>query len=339
MTTAATTDETTAAAPRAGKPDRLPLPDKVELDKINWLYAIPIVAVHALALAAAVPWLFTWTGLVVGVLGIHVYGQAINMCYHRQLTHKAYKTPKWFERAFVVMALWCLQDTPARWVATHRYHHQASDEQDDPHSPLVSFLWAHVGWLMVRNPGIHNVDVYRRYANDVLQDRFYMYLEKRPIVVLLIYLSQIPLYFAAGFAIGWATVGPMEGLRVGASLVIWGVFVRTVGVWHITWSVNSLTHLFGYRNYQTDEHSTNNWFVALVTVGEGWHNNHHHDPASATNQHRWWEFDISYYEIKLLQWLGLAKDVTPRREARVAEAMAKAEAKKLQPQTNADDRG
>ena len=110
--------------------------------------------------------------------------------------------------------------------------------------------------------------------------------------------------------------GLAVGLQFGASLLVWGVFLRTVVVWHITWSVNSLTHLFGYSNYETDDCSRNNWFVALLTVGEGWHNNHHHDPVSASNQHRWWEIDVTYYQIKLLERLGLAWDVVPPKHVR-----------------------
>ena len=182
-----------------------------------------------------------------------------------------------------------MQDTPGRWVATHRFHHQESDEQPDPHSPLVSFLWAHVGWLMLHNHGTHNLSAYQKYAGDVLRDPFYMRLEKNPLIVFYVYLAHALLYFLVGLAIGWAVHGQaMAGVQFGLSLLVWGVLVRTVAVWHITWSVNSLTHLFGYRNYETDENSQNNWLVAMLTVGEGWHNNHHHDQASASNQHKWW---------------------------------------------------
>ena len=112
---------------------------------------------------------------------------------------------------------------------------------------------------------------------------------------------------------GWIGWGREAAVPLAVSLVVWGVFVRIVAVWHITWSVNSLAHLFGYRNYETGEGSRNNWLVALLTVGEGWHNNHHEDPTSASLQHRWWEIDVSYYEIRLLGALGLAWDiVTPR---------------------------
>ena len=297
---------------------RLPLPDAIVGGKIVWIYAVSIAAMHALALLAFVPWLFSWTGLIIMLLGVHVFGQAINICYHRLLAHRSATVPKWLEYTFVVMALCCLQDAPGKWVATHRYHHNHSDEQDDPHSPLVTFLWAHIGWLMVHNSGTSNIGTYRKFAPDILQDRFYLYLEKSRVWAW-IYLGHALLFFLAGFAIGWATGGePLAGLQFGLSLLVWGVIVRTVVVWHITWSVNSLTHLFGYSTYETGDHSRNNWLVALLTVGEGWHNNHHYDPASACNQHRWWEFDITYYEIKLLEKLGLATDVIPPRHRRRA---------------------
>ena len=123
-------------------------------------------------------------------------------------------------------------------------------------------------------------------------------------------------FFGVGGAIGWIAGGPAEGLQFGLSLLVWGVFVRTVIVWHITWSVNSLTHLFGYMNYDNGDHSRNNWFVSLISVGEGWHNNHHQDPASGCNQHRWWELDLTYYELKLLELLGLATNVILPRHRR-----------------------
>jgi stearoyl-CoA desaturase (delta-9 desaturase) len=293
----------------------LPLPDTIIQGKVLWPYAISIGLLHVLALLAFVPWLFSWTGLIVMIVGVHVFGQGINLCYHRVLGHKSATLPKWLEHAFVVIALCCLEDTPGRWVATHRYHHNYSDEQSDPHSPLVTFLWAHLGWLVFYNAGTHNIATYRKYAPDVLSDPFYLALEKS-FAWIWIYVGHALLFFVVGLAIGWSTGGWVAGVQFGLSLLVWGAIVRTVVVWHITWSVNSLTHLFGYTNYQTADHSRNNWFVALLTVGEGWHNNHHHDPASASNQHRWWEFDITYYEIKLLEKLGLASNVIAPRDVR-----------------------
>ncbi|MEM0984386.1 MAG: fatty acid desaturase [Planctomycetota bacterium] len=299
--------------------ERLPAPDLVQPGEIRWGYARVLIGMHALALLAAIPWLFSWTGLIAMVLGVHVFGQAINLCYHRLLAHKSAKVPKWLEHAFVIMGLCCLEETPGKWVAIHRYHHKHSDHQEDPHSPLVAFAWSHVLWMVVVNKRLYDLTLYTRYAPDVLKDRFYMNLEKRPKFVRRVYVIHALIYFAVGLAIGWARSGmPIEGLQFGLSLLVWGVIVRTVVVWHITWSVNSLTHLFGYTNYKTDDHSRNNWFVALLSVGEGWHNNHHSDPLSASNQHRWWEFDLTYYEIKLLERLGLATDVIPPKHIRHA---------------------
>jgi stearoyl-CoA desaturase (delta-9 desaturase) len=305
----------------------LMVPDTVMRGQIVWPYAITIGLMHVFALAAVLPWVFSWTGVIAMIVGVHVFGQSINLCYHRLLTHHSAKVPKWLEHTFVVMALCCLQDAPGKWVATHRFHHNHSDEQDDPHTPMVKFLWAHMGWLMVRNRATSSLDMYRKYARDVLEDPFYLALEKRPIWAW-IYLAHAVLYFLVGLAIGWWQGGAMMGVQFGTSLLVWGVIVRTIAVWHITWSVNSLTHLFGYSNYATDDHSRNNWLVAILTVGEGWHNNHHHDPASASNQHRWWEIDVTYMQIRVLEMLGLATNVIRPRHLRHAERDAKAAAAK-----------
>ena len=139
---------------------------------------------------------------------------------------------------------------------------------------------------------------------------------------LYIALAQLPVFFLVGFIVGWIGWGSASALQLGLSMIVWGVYVRIIAVWHITWSVNSLSHLFGYQNYETEEHSRNNWFVALLTVGEGWHNNHHEDPSTACLQHRWWEIDISYYEIKFLEWIGLASEVIEPRHLRRAARKA-----------------
>lgn len=303
---------------------RLPLPDTIVRGQVRWPYALSIAFMHLLALLVFVPWLFSWTGVIVMLLGVHVFGQAINLCYHRLLAHKSAQVPQWLEYTFVVFALCCMQDTPGKWVALHRFHHNHSDEQPDPHSPLVTFLWAHVGWILVYNRGTHNIGTYRKFAPDIFQDPFYMHLEKS-LTGIWIYFAHALLFFGVGLAVGAAVHGNlMAGLQFGLSLLVWGVILRTVAVWHITWSVNSLTHLFGYSTYNNNDHSRNNWFVALLTVGEGWHNNHHHDPACASNQRRWWELDITYYQIKLLEKLGLARNVIAPKHRRHADRTAPA---------------
>ncbi len=309
---------TDSSMAQASAPAPLPMPASSRPLRVNWRYALTVGVVHLLALLAAFPSLFSWTGLVLLLVGTHVYGQAINIGYHRLLSHRSFRVPKWLEHAIVWVGLTCLEDTPGRWVATHRYHHTEADEEEDPHSPLVSFLWAHLGWLFIRNARVDDLGFYERYARDILRDPFYMRLERRPLTIFYAYAVHAAAYFAAGFAAGWFTSGGDVAVaaQFGGSLLVWGVFLRTVLVWHITWSVNSLTHLFGYRSYETGENSRNNWLVALLSVGEGWHNNHHEDPASASVQHRWWEVDVSWYEIELLRGLGLAWNVTPPKHRR-----------------------
>ena len=290
------------------KRGHLPRPATVK-GEVLWLYAISITSVHLLALLAFIPLFFSWTGLILAVAFVPIFGQAITICYHRLLAHRSFKTPRWFERAWVLISLCCLQDTPAKWVANHRLHHSESDQQPDPHSPFVSFLWSHIGWLYLRNEYTRSAGMLQKYAKDILQDPFYMYLEKTWMGPL-IYLVHVVLYYVVGFLVGYFVDGSVyAGFIFGMSLMIWGAFVRTVLVWHITWSVNSLTHIFGYRTYQTNEGSRNNPLVTLLTFGEGWHNNHHHDQASANMRHRWWELDLNFCFIKCLKRLGLAYDV------------------------------
>ena len=290
--------------------NKLPLPETVPPKKIIWPYAISVGLYHALALLAFWPWLFSWTGAALAFAGLYVFGTlGINLCYHRLLTHRGFSCPLWLEHTFALLGVCCLQDTPARWVAIHRMHHQFSDEQPDPHSPLVTFFWGHMGWIFVENREINSMLNYDRYARDVLKDPFYFAMERK-LAWVWINLTQAALFYLTGFAIGWAATGQaIGGVQFGLSLVVWGVLLRTVLVWHITWSVNSLAHVWGYRNYETDENSRNNWFVALVSNGEGWHNNHHADQKSAAHGHRWWEFDVTYLTIWALEKLGLARDV------------------------------
>lgn len=285
---------------------------------VHWEYLVPIVTVHLLACLVLLPWCFNWSGVVLAVIGTNVFGTlGINLCYHRMLSHRSVKVPRWLERILTTIAVCSLEDTPSRWVANHRLHHQHSDEEPDPHSPRHGVVWAHMGWLFRRVPRRRSMAFLEKYARDVISDGYYRFLERRPWVVLMIYLGHAAVFAAAGLLIGRWTGGDWQhGVQLAVCWLVWGVFLRTVLVWHITWSVNSLTHLFGYRTYPTGEDSRNNWFVALVAMGEGWHNNHHHDPASASVQHKWWEFDVTYYLILMLERLGLATHVIRARHVR-----------------------
>ncbi len=278
--------------------------------RIFWSYLIGVVLVHLLALLAFIPWLFSWTGVVSVVLGTIVFGAlGINLCYHRLLTHQGLTLPKWLEYTFALFGVCSLQDAPARWVAIHRMHHQHTDVQPDPHSPLVDFLWGHVGWLVYRNTYFGTSDFYDRYARDLLKQPFYLRLERNS-MQWYVYLTHAALFFLVGFGAGWWAAGNVTGgLQLGLSLLVWGVFVRTVYVWHITWAVNSFAHVWGYRSYETSDESRNNWLVGLTGHGEGWHNNHHAFPRCAAHGRRWWEFDFTYLIIRLLEKLRLASNV------------------------------
>jgi fatty-acid desaturase len=294
----------------------------VNRGRIVWSYAITVAVYHLLALLAVLPWCFSWTGLWLAVAGTYIFGSlGINLCYHRLLTHRGLVCPKWLEHGFAILGICSMQDTPARWVAVHRRHHEHSDRQDDPHSPLAGAFWGHVGWMLVENRDLVRLKIYDRYAKDILRDPFYRRLE-RTLLYPIIVVSSWALFFLGGFAIERIAGGSVAAaLQFGASLLVWGVFVRTVAVWHITWSVNSLSHLFGYQNYQTGDKSRNNWLVAILTIGEGWHNNHHADARSARHGHRWWEIDPIYGFVRILEILGLARNVC-RPNAKLAATLA-----------------
>jgi fatty-acid desaturase len=274
--------------------------------RIRWDYVVFFVALHALTTLVFFNYFFTWAGVVAFVAGVILFGQlAIPIGYHRLLAHKSFRSPKWFERTLVTLAMCAAQETPAQWVAWHRRHHVHSDEPEDPHTPRVTFFWAHVNWLVYESRSrLQTFSMFEKYARDILSDPYYRWIEKLPSYAAVV----------GAIAVGWYGWDP-EALRVTASVFVWGVIARTVWVWHITWSVNSLSHVFGYQNYKTGDDSRNNWFVSLLTGGEGWHNNHHADPASASVQHRWWEIDPNYYVIRLFGTLGLATDIIrPRGE-------------------------
>ena len=302
---------------------RIPVarPAATQPRQLLFRYGVPIAAVHALALLAFMPQLFSWTALAACVAGVHVFGQTITMGYHRLLAHRSFRTPRWFEHLLVVGALCCLEDSPARWIATHRMHHAHSDEERDPHTPMVTFLWGHVWWLFLRNRDVHHRSSYERYAQDILRDPFYMWIEKRSWSPLWFYGAQCALYAAVAWCAALAWTDAAGAAWFAGGVVAWGVFLRTVLVWHITWSVNSLTHMFGYRNHDTEENSRNNWLVALVACGEGWHNNHHSDPACCSVSHRWWEIDVSHLEVRALKALGIVTWIAPRREERARQAI------------------
>src|SRR4051794_6779358 len=295
--------------------DPIGKPPEAERGRIIWPYAVAVATFHSLLPLAFVPWLFSWTGLVLVPLGNYLFcSLGIGAGFHRLLTHRSYRCPLWLEHTLALLGVCSLQDSPARWVTIHRLHHQHSDRQPDPHSPLVSWFWGHVGWLLVENRRLSRLSTYERYARDVLQDPFYLRLERGHLWVW-VYVAHAALFYLAGLAVGRLTTGTaLGGVQFGLSLLLYGVVYRTLFSWHVTWGVNSLAHLWGYRTFETGENSRNNWLLGLATNGDGWHNNHHADPRSAAHGfYRWWELDVTYLTLRALQAVGLVYDVVPRR--------------------------
>src|SRR5216683_2088204 len=271
--------------------------------KANWPVTIVMAILHAGAIAAL--FFFSWKVLAATVvLYWMTTGLGISMGYHRLHTHRSYKVPQGLEYFFAVCGTLTLEGGPISWVATHRIHHQNSDLPGDPHSPHEGAWWAHAGWLLTGESNHNNTRVMSKYAPDLAKDRFYVWLNNNhwvPNVALALLL----------FAIG------------GFPLMLWGVFFRVVFGLHATWLVNSATHMWGGRRFVTRDNSRNNWWVALITFGEGWHNNHHAHPTSARHGLAWYEFDPSWIQIKLLKFLGIARSV---RVAKVTTALVEREA-------------
>jgi len=273
-------------------------------DQINWGTASAMFLFHAGAVAAL--FFFNWKAILIAAFLWWVSGSlGIGMSYHRLLTHRGYKTPKWVEYFLTACATLALEGGPIFWVATHRIHHQYSDQEGDPHSPIDGKWWAHMGWILMGKSMHHDTTTLARYVPDLAKDKVHCWLTKyhwvSNVVVGLILL-----------AIG----GPVY--------VLWGVFFRVVMGLHATWMVNSITHLWGSRRFATRDLSTNNWFVAMFTFGEGWHNNHHAHPTSARHGLTWYEVDLNWYGIWLLKKLGLAWQIQTVKLKEIKQGMVAA---------------
>jgi fatty-acid desaturase len=268
------------------------------------------LVIHLIAALAFIPWFFSWTGVILLLGGFFVFGIfGINICYHRLLTHRGLACPLWLEHTLAFLAVCSVQDSPPHWVAVHRRHHQYSDEERDPHSPLVNFFWAHMGWLLVKMDNMKRRPLIEQYAKDIMRDPLYAWFERHSNWIKIALASWLG-YFVVGYAVIVLSGGSqLEAVQFGASVLVWGAILRTVLVWHMTWAVNSVTHVWGYRNYETPDASRNNAIIGLLVSGEGWHNNHHADPRSAKHGHKWYELDVTWLIIRLLMALGLAKNV------------------------------
>ena len=264
---------------------------------MNWLTLYAMIAFHIGAMAAL--FLFSWQRMIVAaILYVLAINVGIGMCYHRLLTHRGYQTPKWIEYLMTVCATLSLEGGPIFWVSTHRVHHQLSDHEGDPHTPREGGWWAHAGWILFGESLHDQTQALARYSPDLTKDRFHVWLSKYH--WLPITLSGVLL-----LAGGWIWGGFLNGI----AMVLWGVALRVTLGLHATWLVNSATHLWGSRRFETRDDSRNNWWVALLTFGEGWHNNHHAHPVSTSHGMAWYELDFNYWGIRLLGFLGLARRI------------------------------
>lgn len=260
------------------------------LYSIGWVNAAFFTAFHALALLA--PWFFSWSALGVTIFLHWLFG-SIGIClgYHRLLTHRSFQVPKWLEYVITTISAMALQGGPIFWVATHRLHHaHPEDEHKDPYSARRGFWWSHMLWLVYRNEDLFDYETYKRFAPDIARDPYYQWLERYFLLL------QIPLGLLLYALGGW-------------SFVVYGIFVRSVVLWHSTWLINSATHLWGYQTFEVEDGSRNLWWAAILTYGEGWHNNHHAHPNVAPAGRRWWELDTTWWAIQVLRVFGLAQKV------------------------------
>ena len=259
--------------------------------RFSWPVAIGLLLIHLAALAAFFPMFFSWGGLAVALVLWWLTGAVgIALCFHRVLTHRSLAMPRWLEYTIALLGTLSLQGSPIEWVATHRLHHAHADDGGDPHDAHRGLLWTHVDWLYKPNDARPNVEEQQRYAMDLWSQPYYRFLTR----------YQVWLQVALGLILLAAG---------GLSWVVWGIFFRLVFVYHITWFVNSAAHKYGYRTYETNDLSTNCWWVAILTWGEGWHNNHHAFPFSARHGLRWFELDTTWLQIKVLQSLRLVRDI------------------------------
>lgn len=259
--------------------------------RLSWPSVAFFGAFHLIALGLA-PFFFSWGAVGVMVLLHWLFG-GIGIClgYHRLLSHRSFQVPKWLEYAIATLGALAIQGGPIFWVGGHRQHHAFTEDVDkDPYSARRGFWWSHFLWLIYPQEGTFNQSRYGKYAPDLVRQGFYRWLNR---YFLLLQLPLALVLYALG---GW-------------SFVIYGIFVRSVLLWHATWFVNSATHAWGYRNFHCKDDSRNLWWVSLVTYGEGWHNNHHAHPRAAQTGWRWWEIDVTWWTILLMHRLGMAQKV------------------------------
>jgi stearoyl-CoA desaturase (delta-9 desaturase) len=275
--------------------------DAADATRIDWLRVVPFIGLHLACLGVI------WVGISPFAVGVALALYALRMFaitgfYHRYFSHKAFRTSRPVQFLFGVVGARSVQRGPLWWAAHHRQHHRASDTDQDPHSPKHKGFWySHMGWFLTRGAFRTDLDAVKdlaKFPELRLLDRFDI---------------LVPVLLAVGLFLlgGWLETAAPSLETNGPQLLIWGFFVSTVVLFHVTVTINSFAHRFGRRRFATRDDSRNNWFLALLTFGEGWHNNHHHYPGSARQGFRWWEYDFTYYTLKALSLFRIVWDLKP----------------------------
>ena len=263
--------------------------NQVKSDKIQWVTIFFVTTFHIMAIGAL--FTFSWSNLLAAAITWWIAGSwGIGMGYHRLLTHRGFKSSKAVEYFLSFCGTLGLQSGAINWVTTHRMHHAFTETDKDPHSPHNGTYWAHMGWIFRGTAQNQDEATQMRYSPDLMRDKVHVFMSK--------YYYVTPIIAAVIlFAIG------------GFPMVLWGIFLRQVIGWHSTWLVNSATHLWGTRRFETRDDSRNNGLIAALTFGEGWHNNHHAHPRSAKHGLTWYEFDVNWVQLKAMEKVGLISDL------------------------------
>lgn len=267
-------------------------------EQIDWLRIVPFIGIHLMCLAVFFVGVSPFA--IIFALAMYLLRMfAITAFYHRYFSHKSFKTSRVIQFVFALIGATATQRGPLWWASHHRYHHRHSDTDKDNHSPKKGFIWSHMGWFLSKKYFYAD----HKLVPDLARYKELIWLDRFDIAVPIIFGTAI-------FFLGWVLEIFAPGLNTGAwQLLIWGYFVSTVVLIHMTLTINSFAHCFGKRRYNTKDDSRNNALLALLTLGEGWHNNHHHYAASARQGFFWWEIDLSYYVIRLMKVFGLVWDI------------------------------
>ena len=293
-----------------------PKTQTAENSKIQWLRILPFILLHLACLAVF------WVGVSWFAIGFMLAFYLIRMFsitafFHRYLSHKTFQTSRPVQFLFVLLGTMSAQRGPLWWAAHHRYHHRYTDTLKDPHSSTHGFWYSHVGWFLNE----YNFATRKEVIKDWLKYPELIWLDRFSLIVVLLTAGGIYV-LGEWLAITWPQLGTS-----GLQLLVWGFVFSTVLLIHATLCINSLAHHYGSRDFDTDDHSRNNLFLSIITLGEGWHNNHHYYAGSTRQGFYWWQIDVTYYLLKIMSWLGIVWDLKPI-PARIYEASKIAQARK-----------